>query len=85
MQQKNNVVLMFLKPVDKHLKGKKEEEIKTKAKPKELVNQLNQYKKQIMPIDVAIKSNTEFKDCHLYSKIELDILNYVRQFEDTHN
>jgi hypothetical protein len=81
---KDNVVLMFLHPIFRHLKAEKENEIKANAKHnEELVNQLNLYKKQIVPIDLAIDNNTEFKTCHLYLKIESDISKYIEKFQET--
>lgn len=80
---KDNVVLMFLRSIFDHLKREKENEIKTNAKHSdELKNQLNLYKSQTIPIDVALDMNTDFKTCHLYLKIESDITNYVEQFSN---
>ncbi len=74
---------MFLNPIFRHLKAEKENEIKANAKHnEELVNQLNLYKNQIVPIDLAIDNNTEFKTCHLYFKIESDISKYVEKFQE---
>lgn len=80
---KDNVVLMFLDPIFRHLKAEKENEIKANAKHnEELVNQLNLYRNQIVPIDLSIENNTEFKNCHLYLKIESDISKYVEGFQE---
>jgi hypothetical protein len=81
---KDNVVLMFLNPIFRHLKAEKENEIKVNAKHnEEMLNQLKLYKKQIVAIDVAIDNNTEFKTCHLYLKIESDINEYIGKFQET--
>jgi len=81
---KDNVVLMFLNPIFRHLKTERENEIKANAiHNEELVNQLSFYRNQIVPIDLAIDNNTEFKTCHLYLKIESDISRYVERFQET--
>lgn len=78
---KDNVTLMFLKPIFLQLKSDKENQIKTNAKHnKELVNQLNLYKNQIIPIELALNSNTEYKSCFLYEKIHSDLNRYVQNF-----
>ncbi len=78
---KDNVVLMFLKPIFRHLKTEKENEIKANAKHnEESSNQYHLYKKQIFSIDLAVESNTEFKNCDLYLKIESDIKKYLKKF-----
>lgn len=78
----DNVVLMVLKPIFLQLKAQKEKEIKDKAKHnEELVNQLNFYKSQTIPVNLALDNNTAFKNCFLYLKLEADIRNYVEQFQ----
>ncbi|TAE67145.1 MAG: DUF4435 domain-containing protein [Bacteroidetes bacterium] len=79
---KENVVLMFLKQVFDDLKYKKENQIKTNAKHKtELKNQLDYYKNQIIPIELVLNNNTEYKSCFLYKKIHQDLERYVSNLE----
>lgn len=79
---KDNVVLMFLKPIFKHLKKQKEQEIKSNANHnEEMINQLDFYKKQIIDIEQALNANTEFKSCFLYEKIHSDLVQYVQRLQ----
>ena len=39
------------------------------------------YKNQIIPIEVVLKTNTAFKSCFLYEKIETDLTKYIKYFE----
>jgi hypothetical protein len=79
---KNNVILMFLNPIISHLKREKETQIKTNAQHKtELTDQMNYYKKQIVPINIAINGNTEFKSCFLYLKINADLDKYIQKLK----
>ena len=80
---KDNVILMFLKPIFSHLKKEKEDEIKAKAKHnEELLNQLALYKNQVIPIDNVLNTNTAFKSCFLYQKLHADLTRYVEQFKE---
>ena len=79
---KNNVILMFLNPIISHLKREKETQIKTNAQHKtELTDKMNYYKKQIVPINIAINGNTEFKSCFLYLKINADLDKYIQKLK----
>jgi hypothetical protein len=83
---KDNVTLMFLNPVFRHLKDEKENQIKANAKDNTVKhNQLDFYKKQIIPIELALNSNTEYKSCLLYEKIVADLNRYVQNFKDIQN
>jgi hypothetical protein len=78
---KDNVVLMFLKPIVNHLKKYMIGEIKSKAKHrKELETDINYYRGIIVDIDKVLDANTDFKQCFLYKKIEIDLENYLRGF-----
>jgi hypothetical protein len=76
---KDNVILMFLNPILKQLQNEKFQQIKLSARtPVELENQINHYKNQIIPIKTVLNSNTEFKSCFLYQKIQNDLEKYVQ-------
>lgn len=80
---KDNVILMFLKPICRHLKQEKENQIKSNANHNiELSNQMNFYKKQIVPIEVSLTNSTEYKSCFLYLKLHEDITKYVKKLEE---
>jgi hypothetical protein len=75
---KDNVVLMFLNPLCRELINERENEIKNNAKTEtELKNQFGHYKNQIIPIETVLKSNTDFKSCFLYQKIQADLNKYI--------
>lgn len=79
---KDNVTLMFLKPICLHLQREKENQIKTNAKHNtQLTDQMRQYHKQIIPIDTVLNSNTEYKSCFLYSKIHKDLDKYIQNLK----
>jgi hypothetical protein len=79
---KENVVLMCLKDVFRQLKHDKAQQIKTHAKhEKERQTQLNSYKKQVIDIETALNSNTDYKSCFLFKKIERDLDIYIQKFE----
>lgn len=80
---KDNVILMFLKPICLHLHREKENQIKTNAKHNtELSDQMRKYHKQIIPIDTVLNSNTEYKSCFLYLKIHTDLTKYVQKLKE---
>jgi Protein of unknown function (DUF4435) len=80
---KDNVVMMFLEPVFQQLKSESENQIKSNAKHTEaLVNQLNHYKNKLIPIELVLNSNTEFKSCFLYEKIHEDLSRYVQGMKE---
>jgi hypothetical protein len=75
---KDNVVLMFLNPICSELRKEKICEIKTNANHGiEIEQQINHYKKQSIPIETVLRSNTEYKSCFLYTKIYDDLSQYV--------
>lgn len=77
----DNVVLRFLKPLDKLLKDRKIQEFKTSTSDSSiLANKIKQYKKQITPIEEALRLNTHYYTCFLMRKIEEDIKSYVASF-----
>jgi hypothetical protein len=76
---KDNVILIFLNPIFRQLKDEKFQQIKLSARTRvELKNQINHYKKQIIPVESVLYSNTEFKSCFLYQKIYDDLEKYVQ-------
>lgn len=80
---KDNVVLMFLKPLIEALRKKKESQIKEKAKHNTaLKNQWDYYKKQVIPLENALNGNTEYKSCFLYKKIQHDLEQYIKGFKN---
>lgn len=82
---KDNVMLLFLKPIIKYLTDEKFEQIRSKAKhQKERDNQINSYKKQIILVDDALSCNTEFKSCFIYQKIEKDLDVYIQRLKELH-
>jgi hypothetical protein len=77
---KDNVVLMFIRPICSQLKSEKINQIKTNAIHQTAIkDQLNHYKNQCIPIDIVIRNNTEYKSCFLYEKIYADLNQYVAQ------
>lgn len=75
---KDNVVLMFLKPLCRELIKERENEIKNNAKTAiEQANQFGHYKNQIIDIEKILNSNTEYKSCFLYHKIQDDLNKYI--------
>ena len=75
---KDNVVLMFLKPLCRELIKERENEIKNNAKTAiEHANQFGHYKNQIIDIETVLNSNTEYKSCFLYHKIQDDLNKYI--------
>lgn len=81
---KNNVTLVFLNPIFNHLKREKEQQIRTNAKHNTaLKDQINHYKNQTIPIELALNSNTEYKACFLYKKIHGDLSQYVDNFNNS--
>lgn len=79
----DNVVLMFLKPLDNLLKNKKLQEFKASTSDKSILsNKINQYKKEITPIEYALRLNTNYDSCFLMRKIEEDIKFFVANLLD---
>jgi len=77
---KDNVILMFLKPICQILKDAKCREIRNHAEnSKEIKNQINQYKNQCYSIETILDNNTEFKSCFLYTKIESDLEQFIKK------
>lgn len=77
---KDNVVLMFLKPICSGLQREKEQQIKNNAKhPTAIADEFRHYKNLLIPIEVVLNMNTEFKSCFLYQKIQDDLDNYIQQ------
>lgn len=76
---KDNVVLMFLKPICEVLKKAKRDEIREKAQtPQEKGNQINKYNKECCyKIEDILNNNKEFKSCFLYSKTEEDLVQFI--------
>jgi Protein of unknown function (DUF4435) len=79
----NSVVLMFLNSLCKILRSNKEAQIIRDAKHEtERENALNHYKNNVIDVEKALKSNTEFKSCFLYEKIKLDLDNYMGKIKN---
>ncbi len=76
---KNNVVLMFLKPLCLDLKKEKMNEIITKGilRTTEMENQKNQYRKQVIDIVHVLNTNTNYHSCNFYEKIQNDLEKYI--------
>jgi hypothetical protein len=75
---KDNVVLMFLESICQKLKRDKYNQIRENAKHQtDIRNQINHYNKHFIPIETALRNNTEFKSCFLYEKIYADLNIYV--------
>lgn len=74
---KDNVVLMFLRPIIKKLSNLKYEQIKQISDKESMKQQIKAYKNQIIPIELVLNSNTEYKSCFLYEKIHRDLEQYV--------
>lgn len=76
---KDNVVLMFLKPIALALKKIMRDEIKNKAIHRtEFVVEINHYNNNLIDIETVLNVNMDFKSCSLYQKIENDLRNYLR-------
>ena len=82
-----NVILMFMKPICRILKNEKIDEIKRLSKStQERDNQLNKYNNDVgkQKIDTIVETtlakNHDFKNCFLFKKIEIDIINYIKLF-----
>lgn len=76
----DNVVLMFLKPIFKHLKIKKIETIKSQHGKEGKPNNIKQYQKEVAQnIESILRSHTHYKSSPMLQKIRDDIQQY-RQF-----
>jgi hypothetical protein len=79
----NSVVLMFLNSLCTILRSKKEAEIVANAKHKEeKTMELNHYRNNIIELEKALKSNTEYKSCFLYEKIKKDLDIYIGKIQN---
>lgn len=79
---KDNVVLMFLKPICEYLKVEKINQINLSAKHKtQNIDEINQYRKQRIDIETVLNSNTEYKSCFLFLKLQEDLSGYLGKFE----
>jgi hypothetical protein len=79
----NSVVLMFLNSLCSILRSNKEAKIIKDAKHEtERENALNHYRNNLIDVEKALKSNTEFKSCFLYEKIKLDLENYMGKIKN---
>lgn len=81
----DNVVCMFLVPIERHLKSehyrriselKKDNKEATHKDNEEAINRTNQYKKSVTKIELVLRNNTNYHDCFLMKKISDDIGNY---------
>jgi len=78
----DNVVLMFLKPLDKLLKDEKIQEFKASSSDETIYkNKFRQYEKQKTPIEDVLKLNTNYYSCFLMKKIERDVEIYLASME----
>ncbi|TGO02534.1 hypothetical protein PN36_23425 [Candidatus Thiomargarita nelsonii] len=78
----DNVVLMFLKPLDKLLKDEKIQEFKASNSDETvLTNKIKQYHEQKTPIEDVLKLNTNYYSCFLMKKIERDVEIYLASME----
>lgn len=79
---KDNVVLMFLKPICEKLKKEKINQIKSLAiHDIQKTNEINEYRNQKVDIQLVLNNNTEYKSCFLFKKIQTDLENYLKKFE----
>ena len=66
-----------------YLKNEKFDQIKSLAKhDTESENQFNLYKNQIIPVDDVLNTNTAFKSCFLYQKLDADFTRYIERFKE---
>ena len=78
----DNVVLMFLKPLDKFLKNEKFQEFKASTVDKTILTEkIKQYKAQITDIEDALRMNTNYYSCFLMKKIERDVEIYLASID----
>jgi hypothetical protein len=78
----DNVILMFLKPLDKLLKNKKFQEFNTSIVDKSTrTEKIKQYKAQITDIEDALRMNTNYYPCFLMEKIKKDVKIYLASDE----
>jgi len=74
----DNVVLRFLKPLDKLLKNEKIQEFKAYSSDKTIfTNKIKQYQEQKTPIEDVLKLNTNYYSCFLMGKILIDVEKYL--------
>lgn len=75
----DNVVCMFLKPIESFLKREQFDMINRQQRDSaEADNRRNQYKKSIVDIEFVLRNNTDYYDCFLMDKIITDIQNYKK-------
>jgi len=73
----DNVVCMFLKPIEKYLKSKHYRRItELGTDKKEAYDRREEYKKSITDIELVLRNNTNYYDCFLMKQIFSDIENY---------
>ena len=78
---KEHVLLPFLKSIVNELFKQKMTQINQVENETVRADNRRYYKNQIIPIEVALKTNTAFKSCFLYEKIENDLNKYIKYFE----
>ncbi|EDN69931.1 ABC transporter ATP-binding protein [Beggiatoa sp. PS] len=77
----DNVVLMFLKPLDSLLKKRTFQEFSASTANKTIRNEKRkQYQAQTTDIEDALRFNTNYYSCCLMKKIEADIKSYLANF-----
>jgi len=77
----DNVVSMFLKPIENHLKSKHYKKIDLlKKDTEEASNKRNQYKKEITDFESILRSHTNYYDCFLMEKIFKDVKKYKNSY-----
>ncbi len=73
----DNVVCMFLFPIEKILKSQHYKQIDEQKKDdEEAKNRRNQYKQSTTNIEQVLRNNLNFEKCFLFGKIESDLRKY---------
>ena len=80
---RENVVIILLKHLVHELSNQKFAQINQIADENVRNQQRRHYKRQITPVESVLNSNTEFRDCSLFEKIEKDLEVYVQGFITT--
>ncbi len=76
-----NVVTMFLKPIENYLKHLQYDIISNQKQDDDEANNMrNQYQKSIVDIELVLRNNTDYHDCFLMHKIIQDIQYLKDQF-----
>jgi hypothetical protein len=76
----DNVVCMFLAPIERHLKSIRYKKIsELKKDDEEATNRRNQYQKSVTDIELVLRINTDYHDCFLMKKIFRDIESYKQR------